>query len=126
MKRLLGCSALLLVLLGGCLWNAFHIHAVMSETAAQLEQAQSLAQEENWDQALTLTRQARKSWSERESYLKTVLSHRDVDQVTRNMAQAEETLVCRSIDEYAPINQDVLVQLRILGEMELPNIVNIL
>lgn len=126
MKRLWGCSALLLVLLGGCLWNSWHIHAVMSETALQLERAHSQALEGHWDEALTLTRQAQKSWSDRESYLKTVLSHRDVDLITRGMAQAAETLIHHSMDQYAPTNQDVVAQLRILGEMELPNLVNIL
>lgn len=126
MKRLLGCSALLLVLLGGCLWNSWHIHSIVSDTALHLEQAQSLALEDNWDGALSLTRQAKKSWLEQEFYLKTVLSHRDVDQITRGMAQATQTLIHHSMDQYAPTNQDVVAQLHILGEMELPHLVNIL
>ena len=126
MKRLWGCCALLLVLLGGCLWNSWHIYTLMSETAVQLEEAQSHAVEENWDKALELTQQVRKSWSDQEFYLKMVLSHRDVDQITRGMAQTEETLIHHSIDQYAPTNRDVVEQLRILGEMEMPHLVNIL
>lgn len=126
MKRLWGCSVLLLVLLGGCLWNSWHIHTVTSDAALRLENAQDQALDGNWDEALVLTRQVRQSWSDQESYLKTVLSHRDVDLISRGMVQAEETLIHHSMDQYAPINQDVAEQLRILGEMELPRLVNIL
>ena len=43
MKRLLSAAALLLVLLGGSLWNAWYADRLTGRMAGQLEQAQELA-----------------------------------------------------------------------------------
>lgn len=126
MKRLWAASALLLALLAGCLVNAWYVHDFMDRTADQLELAQEKAQAGNWEAALELTRQAQKAWTRRNFYLRVVLSHRDVDLITRGMAQAEEDLIHRSMDQYAPTNRDTAAQLRILGNMELPSLVNVL
>ena len=43
MKRLWSAAALLLVLLGGALWNAWYADRLSGRMAGQLEQAQELA-----------------------------------------------------------------------------------
>lgn len=126
MKRLLVSCALLLFLLLGCLFNAWYIHDLTHEAADLLEQAQDQTLEGNWDNALVLTHQVQKSWQDRDFYLRVFLSHRDVDQIIRGLAQAEADLMHQNMDQYAPTNRDITTQLRILGDMELPRLANIL
>ena len=51
MKRLWSAAALLLVLLGGALWNAWYADRLSGRMAGQLEQAQELADRGDWEGA---------------------------------------------------------------------------
>ena len=52
MKRLWSAAALLLVLLGGALWNAWYADRLTGRMAGQLEQAQELADRGDWEGAV--------------------------------------------------------------------------
>ena len=57
MKRLYIAAGLLLLMLAGCLLNAWYTQQLTDEMIQDLQQAQQAAREENWEQAESLTRQ---------------------------------------------------------------------
>ena len=69
MKRLWSAAALLLVLLGGALWNAWYADRLTGRMAGQLEQAQELADRGDWEGAARLSRESFGLWQGHDAYL---------------------------------------------------------
>lgn len=126
MKRLWTAAALLALLLAGSLLNARYIQSLSAGMTEQLEQAQAQAERDNWDQAGDLTRQAFSDWQEHRFYLHAVMRHADTDQILRSFQSVLQYLDLHEMDQYAAANVDLAAQLRLLAEMELPTLENVL
>ena len=126
MKRLYIAAGLLLLMLAGCLLNAWYTQQLTDEMIQDLQQAQQAAREENWEQAESLTRQVYERWNRRHFYLHVVMRHSDSVQILRSFRSVLQYLEIREMDQYAAANADLMTQLELLGEMEQASLVNVL
>ena len=92
MKRLWIAAALLAFLLGASLANAWYAQRLTEDLGQRLRQAQALTQEENWDQAQSVTRQVYEDWQSHHFYFHTLMRHSDTDQILRGFRQVLEYL----------------------------------
>ena len=128
MKRLylsVGLIALLAVLSGLHIWQ---LNRVTGQLTGLLTQAQELVEQEDWEGAARLTRQAKERWMEWESYLHITLRHADTDAIQVSMDEALAFLEGgeKQPAEYAAVNARLLTQLGLLVEAELPTLTNLL
>ena len=119
-------AALLLVLLGGSLWNAWYADRLTGRMAGQLEQAQELAAREDWEGAARLSRETFGLWQAHDAYLYEMMRRSDTDQILRGFRAVEQYLVLEEPDQYTAANAELICQLELLSEMEQPSLVNIL
>ena len=126
MKRLWIAAALLLFLLGASLANARYAQNVTDGMRERLRQAQALAEQEDWNRAEALTRQAYEDWQGHHFYFHTTMRHSDTDQVLRDFRSVLEYLQLQEPDQYNAANADLMAQLELLAEMEQPTVVNVL
>ena len=126
MKRLWTAAAILVLLLAASLANAWYARHITGQVAGRLEQAQLLAQADNWEEAERLTRRAWSEWQGVRGYTYAVLRHTELDQIARDFRQVLQYAELRELDQYAAVNADLALQLTLLGEMEQPSLSNIL
>ena len=126
MKRLWIAAALLAFLLGASLANAWYAQRLTEDLGQRLRQAQALTQEENWDQAQSVTRQVYEDWQSHHFYFHTLMRHSDTDQILRGFRQVLEYLSLQEPDQYNAANADLIAQLELLAEMEHASVVNVL
>lgn len=126
MKRLVSAAALLLILLGGSLWNAWYADRLTGRMAGQLEQAQEQAARGDWEGAARLSRESFGLWQAHDAYLHVMMRHSDTDQILRAFRAVEQYLALEEPDQYTAANAELICQLELLSEMEQPSLVNIL
>ena len=126
MKRLWIASAILVLLLGGTLLNAWYAEQLTGNLISRLEQAQELARSEHWPQAEELTHQVYADWEASHFYLHTFMKHSDTDQILRGFQSVLEYLDIQELDQYAAANADLICQIQLLAEMEKASMVNVL
>ena len=125
MKRLYIAAGLLGLLLAASLTNAWYAQKVTGEMGERLRQAQTLAEQENWSRAESLTRQVYEDWQGRHFYFHTLMRHSDTDQVLRAFRQVLEYIRLQEPDQYNAANADLMAQLELLAEMEQAAVVNV-
>ena len=125
-KQLAAAMALLIVLLGCSLGNAWYAQRLTEAIAKPLEQAQHLARVDRWEEAAKLTQASYENRNGHHLYLHAVLRHSDTDQILRSFRAALEYLKLEELDQYAAANADLLAQLELLAEMEQATLVNVL
>ena len=128
MKRLylsIGLIALLAVLSGLHIWR---LNRITGQLTGLLTQAQELVEQEDWEGAARLTRQAKERWMEYEGYLHITLRHADTDAIQVSMDEALAFLEGgeKQPAEYAAVNARLITQLGLLVEAELPTLTNLL
>ena len=126
MRRLWMASLLLALLLALCLGNAWYSLTLTRQLAGQLNEAQALVEQDRWQDARALTRQAYDHWNGCHFYLHVFLRHSDTDQILRTFRQVTQYLELEELDQYVAANADLIAQLELLSEMEQPSLVNIL
>lgn len=126
MKRLWMAAVLLAALVALCLGNAWYSLTLTRQLSDQLTQAQTLVEQEQWEQARSLTQEVYDSWNNHHFYLHVFLRHSDTDQILRTFRQVLQYLQLEELDQYAAANADLTAQLELLSEMEQPSLVNIL
>ena len=126
MKRLWMAVLLLAALLSLCLVNAWYSLTLTRQLSEQLDQAQALVEQDQWDQARSITQEVYDSWNGHHFYLHVFLRHSDTDQLLRTFRQVIQYLDLEELDQYAAANADLVAQLELLSEMEQPSLVNIL
>ena len=126
MKQLYIAAALLALLLGASLANAWYVQGMADGMRNRLEQAQALTRQGDWERAEALTRQTYQDWQDRRFYFHTLMRHSDTDQVLRAFRQVLEYVQLREPDQYNAANADLMTQLELLAEMEQATIVNVL
>lgn len=128
MKRLYISVALIALLAAGSGLHVWHLTDFTGQLTDLLTQAQEQAERGDWEQAASLTRQAREFWTDQEDYLHITLRHADTDAIQLSM---DETLAFleggeKQPAEYAAVNARLLGQLALLAEAELPALTNLL
>lgn len=126
MRRLWISVGLLLVLLGGSLFNAWYAKELTDAMGEQLRLAQQMTEAGRWEQALTLTQEVYDQWESRHFYLHSTMRHSDTDQILRGFRTVLEYLRLQEPDQYNAANADLITQLELLAEMEQPSVVNVL
>lgn len=126
MKRLWTAAAILAVLMGGALWNAWYAERLTGGMIQQLKQAQERTAQGDWEEAARLSREAFQLWQDHEFYLHVLMRHGDTDQIYRAFRALEQYLALEESDQYTAANADLIAQLELLSEMEQPSWENIL
>ena len=125
MKRLWAAAAILAVLLGGTLWNAWYAERLTGGMIQQLKQAQERTAQGDWEGAAELSEQAFQSWQDHEVYLHILMRHSDTDEILSSFRVLEQYLALEETDQYTAANAELMIQLELLAEMEQPSLVNI-
>lgn len=128
MKRLYVSLGLVALLAALCLAHTVHLSCFTTQLTGLLAQAQTQAEQENWDQAAHITRQARERWVGHEGYLHVTLRHTDIDAI---LISFNETLAFLDAGEhqsaeYAAVNARLITQIELIYEAELPTLTNLL
>lgn len=118
--------ALLAALAGLALWHAASISDLTGELAAALEQAESLAEGEDWAEAERITREAQDRWDKAGLQLHITMDHEVMDEVSVGFAETLEFLEAQEQGEYSAANARLIKRLELLGEMEQPTPDNLL
>ncbi len=126
MRRLWISVGLLLLLLGGSLFNAWYAKELTDTMGEQLRLAQQMTETGRWEQALALTQEVYNQWESRHFYLHSTMRHSDTDQILRGFRTVMEYLRLQEPDQYNAANADLITQLELLAEMEQPSVVNVL
>ena len=126
MRRLWIAVALLALMLGGALTNAWYSQHLTSRMGEQLRQAQAMTEEEQWAEAVSLTRTVYDSWQAHHFYLHVTMRHSDTDQILRSFRAVLEYLELEEPDQYNAANADLITQLELLAEMEQVSLTNVL
>ena len=125
-KDMLPPVGVLAVILAFALWNSAVITGHTQRWRDQLQQAEALALDENWQAAGDALAKSYEDWSERQVFLHIVSEHEAVDDAEamyrRAMAFAQE----QEPSEFQAEIADLQDQLRLLAEMERFSIKNIL
>lgn len=126
MKHLWAAALVLMVIMGGCLIGERWVTQVTTELVQELEQARTLADENDWDKALAVTQDVLKRWESHEFPLHALLRHTETDQVWLSLQAVLEYLQLEEMDQYAAANSQLITQLELLAEMERPSWENVL
>lgn len=126
MRGILTPLALLAVLLALSLWNGSCIAADTARWRAQLEQADTLAQSEDWAGASAALAEGYRDWSRRQTYLHVVSQHSAVDEAEVLYRRCQAYAAAREPSEFRAETAALAEQLRLLADMERLSVRNIL
>lgn len=127
MRRLTLSLLVLAGLVGLTLYNSHYLNDYTKELTILLKQAEAAAADGDWDAAADKTEAALDRWRCKESYLHTVLQHRDTDNVLLAFHEVRQ-LIAHQEDggEYSAANAKLIAQIELLYEMEQLNWKNLL
>lgn len=126
MKRGWAAAALLAALVGLACWHMTALGSLTGELGAILTQAETMAEEGDWETAARITREASKRWDGNHFYLHSTLEHDLTDDIAMGFAETLEFIECQEEGEYSAANARLIAKLKLLGEMELPLLENLL
>lgn len=126
MRGILPPLALLAGLLAFALWNGGQITGDAARWRAQLQQADALAQSEDWAGASAALSESHGDWAERQTYLHIVSQHSAVDEVEAMYRRCQAFAATQELSEFRAELAGLREQLRLLAEMERFSIRNIL
>lgn len=126
MRRFFISIGILLVLLFCGIANANYAGALTEDISTQLNQAQALVHEQQWEQALAATQKIYTQWNSHHFYLHTILRHVETDQVTLGFETVLECLKLQDAQQYSTANAALLTHLSLLREMETISLANVL
>ena len=112
MKKELFAGALLLVLIGLCAWNLWHLTRVCPRLAHAVAQAETSYAAGDPARASETLRAAAARWDDAENYAHCMLPHESTDAVTEGFRRAIRTVEAGDASAAADIN---LLRVRIQG-----------
>lgn len=107
-------------------WHVSALNALTDDLGGQLRRAETLAESGEWDKAAEVTREASEQWNGRAFYLHVTLDHRTADDIAVGFAETLEFLEWQEAGEYSAANARLMEQLELLGQVEWPNLENLL
>ncbi len=126
MKRLFTACVILALLLGISLYSGHAVGSLSQTCIQQLEEAQSLAAQNCWAQARSITRQTFRHWQSFHFPLHALMRHTENDQILISFRSVEQYLLLEEMDQYAAANITLITQLELLAEMEQASLENVL
>lgn len=119
------------ILVLGCILSlslmASHwLNSLTGDLIIQLEQAETLALEGDWDSASDLTQQVADCWSDSSFPLHVLMRHSETDEIQISFHQVLEYLEQEDENLYTAANGQLVTQLELLAEMERPSWENVL
>ena len=124
-----GCVTPLVILaavLGFALWNGASMSADTARWQEQLQQADALAQSEDWSAATSALAESYADWTTSQTYLHIVAEHDTVDDAEAMYRRALAFAAGQEPDELRAEIAGLRDQLRLLAELERLDIRNIL
>ena len=118
--------ALLAVILVFSLWNSACVTRRTDRWRDQLQQADALAQAEDWPEAVNALTASYEDWSDHQTYLHIVTEHDAVDDAEAMYRRAAAFAAAQEPSELRAELADLNDQLRLLAEMERFSIKNVL
>lgn len=125
MKRLYFAAALLLTLLGATLVNARYMEDLTASLTDALDAAETMAHRGAWTQADAITRQCLEDWNDHHTYLHIICNHADTDDILIGFQRTLQHIELEQMDEYTAENRDLMTKIRLLAEMEQPDLLNV-
>ena len=125
-KDMLPPVAVLAVILAFALWNSAVITGHTQRWRDQLQQAEALALDENWQAAGDALAKSYEDWSERQVFLHIVSEHEAVDDAEAMYRRAMAFAAEQESSEFRAELADLQDQLRLLAEMERFSLKNVL
>lgn len=126
MKRLCIACIILSLLLGVSLCSGHAVESLSQTCIQQLKAAQSLAAQDDWPQARSITHQTFQHWQRYHFPLHALLRHSENDQILISFRAVEQYLNLEEMDQYAAANITLITQLELLAEMEQASLENVL
>lgn len=118
--------ALLVAMVALSLWHVSALRSLTGSLGEELRRAEELAESGDWDKAAEVTKAASEQWDGRAFYLHVTLDHKTADDIAVGFAETLEFLECQEAGEYSAANARLMEQLELLGEVERPNLENLL
>ena len=125
-KDMLPPVGVLAVILAFALWNSAVITGHTQRWRDQLQQAEALALDENWQAAGDALAKSYEDWSERQVFLHIVSAHEAVDDAEAMYRRAMAFAAEQESSEFRAELADLQDQLRLLAEMERFSLKNVL
>ena len=125
-KDMLPPVGVLAVILAFALWNSAVITGHTQRWRDQLQQAEALALDENWQAAGDALAKSYEDWSERQVFLHIVSEHEAVDDAEALYRRAMAFAAEQESSEFRAELADLQDQLRLLAEMERFSLKNVL
>ena len=126
MRRLFAAIAILLALLCASLYTSHRLDGMTGSCVQQLKAAQQLANQDDWEQARTITSRVYQTWMDHSFALHALLRHNDTDQILLSFRAVDQYLLLEEMDQYAAANAALITQLQLRAEMERPTVENVL
>ena len=118
MKRLGIAAGILLLLLALSIYSGLALTRLTNGCIAQLERAQEMAMQDDWDSARKLTRSVYDTWEGHSFALHALLRHAEADEILVSFRCVKQYLALEEMDQYAAANITLITQLELLSEME--------
>ena len=118
MKHWLPSAAILVFLLAFCLWDATHMQHETSRWCQQLQQADELALQGNWTEALQILDSSHRDWLSCQSYVHSVSPRDVVDDAEAMYHRAMAFAKTEEISEFRAELSDLQDQMRVLADLE--------
>lgn len=107
-------------------WHVSALGSLTEDLGEQLRQAETLAADGDWARAAEVTQAASDRWDGRAFYLHVTLDHKTADDINLSFAETLEFLKWQETGEYSAANARLMEQLELLGQVERPNLENLL
>lgn len=108
------------------LWHVSALGELTTDLEERLSRAEALAESGDWERAAEVTKEASEQWENRAFYLHVTLDHKTADDIAVGFAETLEFLEWQETGEYSAANARLMKQLKLLGEVERPNLENLL
>ena len=118
MKRLIVATSILLFLLALSIYSGLTLSKLTEQCIAQLENAQEMAIQNDWEAAKSITNSAYQIWNKHKFSLHTLLRHAEADEILLSFRCVNQYLQLEEMDQYAAANVTLITQLELLTEME--------
>lgn len=127
MRRLIFSIFTLFILFFGAFYNTAHLHRVTDQMASVLQEAESNVSKGDWNSAITKTQYALDIWTQWEPYLYVILQHKDTDEILLSFYEVKQLLLAQENGgEYFAANARLIAQIKLLHEMEVLSLKNLL
>ena len=126
MKALYLPALILSLLLGLSLWTGSYVSSRAEEWSRYLEEADRLAQLEQWDLAKVQIDAGYERWSDRQALFHIIMEHQELDEAEVLFAAAYAACDQQDVPDFHAALAQLLTQIRLLAETQQVSLQNIL